>query len=159
LEVGADALGALVQPLLQPRPGELVEETEQHDERDRSPDQLVGRRQDRARRLLAVVDGVTVLELLVAFLRSVVLEARARGLLRAGDPPEGEHTHDDEEGAGEPCAGTHDDQPEMMKASTKPNSASASVNAIPRNIVVRAVPAASGWRDMAVMALATTRPM
>ena len=35
-------------------------------------------------------------------------------------------------------------QPEMMNARTKPNSASASVNAMPRNIVVRTVPADSG---------------
>ena len=47
----------------------------------------------------------------------------------------------------------------MMNASTKPNSASASVNAIPRNIVVRTVPADSGWRAIAVMALPTTMPM
>src|SRR6476661_6313988 len=47
----------------------------------------------------------------------------------------------------------------MMNASTNPNSASASVNAMPRNIVVRTVPADSGWRAIAVMALATTRPM
>src|SRR5262245_37293014 len=50
-------------------------------------------------------------------------------------------------------------QPEMMNASTNPNSASASVNAMPRNIVVRTVPADSGWRAIAVMALPTTRPM
>jgi hypothetical protein len=47
----------------------------------------------------------------------------------------------------------------MMNARTKPNSASASVNAIPRNIVVRTVPADSGWRAIAVIALPTTRPM
>ena len=50
-------------------------------------------------------------------------------------------------------------QPEMMNARTKPKSASASVNAMPRNIVVRTVPADSGWRAIAVMALPTTRPM
>ena len=37
----------------------------------------------------------------------------------------------------------------MMKARTNPNRASASVKAMPRNIVVRATPAASGWRAMA----------
>ncbi len=42
---------------------------------------------------------------------------------------------------------------------TNPMRASASVNAIPRNIVVRTMPAASGWRAMAVMALPTTIPM
>src|SRR5262249_12744677 len=47
----------------------------------------------------------------------------------------------------------------MMKDSTKPKSASASVNAMPRNIVVRTVPAASGWRAIAVMAFPTTSPM
>src|SRR4051812_6757851 len=47
----------------------------------------------------------------------------------------------------------------MMNARTKPKSASASVNAIPRNIVVRTVPADSGWRAIAVMALPTTRPI
>ena len=47
--------------------------------------------------------------------------------------------------------------PEMMNARTNPNSASASVNAMPRNIVVRTVPADSGWRAMAVIALPTTK--
>src|SRR5436305_7531265 len=47
----------------------------------------------------------------------------------------------------------------MVKARTNPNRASASVKAMPRNIVVRATPAASGWRDIAVMALPTTRPI
>src|SRR5919197_6492556 len=47
----------------------------------------------------------------------------------------------------------------MMKARTNPNSASASVNAMPRNMVVRTMPAASGCRAMAVMALPTTSPM
>ena len=46
-----------------------------------------------------------------------------------------------------------------MNASTNPNSASASVNAMPKNIVVRTMPADSGWRAMAVMALPTTMPM
>ena len=50
-------------------------------------------------------------------------------------------------------------QPEMMKARTKPKSASASVKAMPRNMVVRTMPAASGWRAIAVMALPTTMPM
>ena len=39
---------------------------------------------------------------------------------------------------------------------TKPMRASASVKAMPRNMVVRTMPAASGWRAMAVMALPTT---
>ena len=47
----------------------------------------------------------------------------------------------------------------MMKARTKPKSASASVKAMPRNMVVRTMPAASGWRAIAVMALPTTMPM
>src|SRR5262245_23333279 len=47
----------------------------------------------------------------------------------------------------------------MMNDSTNPKSASASVNAMPRNIVVRTVPAASGWRAIAVMAFPTTSPM
>src|SRR5262245_54226073 len=47
----------------------------------------------------------------------------------------------------------------MMNDNTKPNSASASVNAMPRNIVVRTVPADSGCLAMAVMAFPTTIPM
>src|SRR5450631_1070130 len=47
----------------------------------------------------------------------------------------------------------------MVEARTKPNRASASVNAMPRNMVVRTMPADSGWRAMAVMALPTTMPM
>src|SRR5204863_5405584 len=47
----------------------------------------------------------------------------------------------------------------MRMKTTKPMSASASVKAMPRNIVVRAIPAASGWRAIAVMALPTTMPM
>ena len=42
---------------------------------------------------------------------------------------------------------------------TNPIRASASVKAMPRNMVVRTMPAASGWRAMAVMALPTTMPM
>ena len=37
----------------------------------------------------------------------------------------------------------------MMNARTNPKRARASVKAMPRNIVVRAMPAASGWRAMA----------
>jgi hypothetical protein len=33
------------------------------------------------------------------------------------------------------------------------------VKAMPRNMVVRTMPAASGWRAMAVLALPTTMPM
>ena len=40
-------------------------------------------------------------------------------------------------------------QPEMMKERTKPKRARASVKAMPRNMVVRTMPAASGWRAMA----------
>ena len=47
----------------------------------------------------------------------------------------------------------------MRMKTTKPNRASASVKAMPRNMVVRTMPAASGWRAMAVMALPTTMPM
>ena len=47
----------------------------------------------------------------------------------------------------------------MMKARTKPKSASASVKAMPRNMVVRTMPADSGWRAIDEMALPTTRPM
>src|SRR5438874_8089754 len=47
----------------------------------------------------------------------------------------------------------------MMKARTNPNRASASVKAMPRNIVVRTMPADSGCRAMAVMALPTTMPI
>src|SRR4051794_20876757 len=47
----------------------------------------------------------------------------------------------------------------MMNARTKPNSARASVKAMPRNMVVRTMPADSGWRAIAEMALPTTRPM
>src|SRR5256885_9361011 len=47
----------------------------------------------------------------------------------------------------------------MMKARKNPKRASASVKAVPRNIVVRTMPADSGCRAMAVMALPTTRPM
>ena len=47
----------------------------------------------------------------------------------------------------------------MMNASTNPKSASASVNAMPRNMVVRTMPADSGWRAIDEMALPTTRPM
>ena len=42
---------------------------------------------------------------------------------------------------------------------TNPIRASASVKSMPRNIVVRTMPAASGWRAIAVMALPTTMPM
>src|SRR5919108_99923 len=49
--------------------------------------------------------------------------------------------------------------PYRMKARTNPISARASVKAIPRNIVVRTMPAASGWRAMASMARPTTSPM
>ena len=47
----------------------------------------------------------------------------------------------------------------MRMKTTNPNRASASVKAMPRNMVVRTMPAASGWRAMAVMALPTTMPM
>src|ERR1700704_170730 len=47
----------------------------------------------------------------------------------------------------------------MMNDNTKPKSASASVNAMPRNIGVGTVPADSGCLAMAVMALPTTMPM
>ena len=44
------------------------------------------------------------------------------------------------------CAVSHGwpPQPEMMNARTKPNRARASVKAMPRNMVVRTMPAASG---------------
>src|ERR671919_211440 len=47
----------------------------------------------------------------------------------------------------------------MMNVRTNPNRASASVNAIPRNIVVRTIPAASGCRAMASTAFPTRYPM
>jgi F420H(2)-dependent quinone reductase len=49
--------------------------------------------------------------------------------------------------------------PPARKNSTKPNSASASVNAMPKNIVVRTMPAASGCRAIAVIAFPMTYPI
>src|SRR5918992_1200008 len=46
----------------------------------------------------------------------------------------------------------------MMNERTKPMSASASIRANPRNIVVRVSPAVSGWRAMASIAAENTNP-
>ena len=75
------------------------------------------------------------------------------GVRREGQEPDGERS------ARQHCLGaeSHGEppQPEMMNARTKPKSARASVKAMPRNMVVRTMPAASGWRAIASTDLPT----
>ena len=60
VEVGADPLGASVHAALDGREGELPHQEEQHEERQRAPDELVGGGQDRAGCLVALVDRTTL---------------------------------------------------------------------------------------------------
>ncbi len=149
LEVVADPVLARLLHVLDGRHAELPHDAEEHQERQRTPDDLVGRGHQRVRGLLAVVDRLALGQLLVALLVGLAREARFARLLRERGRGDQQHRHDDAEDCDD-CtdALTHRSscpgQPEMMKARTKPKSASASVNAMPRNIVVRTVPADSG---------------
>ena len=106
---------------------------------------------ERVRCLLAVVDHAALVELLGAAAWQLRWRACGRGCcatLRRHQGGRGDRDISVATMQPPRCmTDAHSWSPSAREeASTKPNSASASVNAMPRNIVVRTVPADSGWR-------------
>src|SRR5690606_25700823 len=161
LEVVADPLGAGVHRLAHGRQAELGEEEEHHQEADRAPDDLVHLGQEDVRRLLAVVDRAAALEDLDALLLGVPDLGLALALLRTGRAGQRQDEAESDRRQGQQhVPASHGsflvavrcvrgDQAWPRKKTTKPIRARASTKAMPRNIVVRTMPAASGWRAMA----------
>ena len=166
VEVAADPLGAGLHGLLGLGHAELPEEEEDHGEAEGTPDDLVRLGQQRVRRLLALLDraalgedldalgigvgGPVLLGLVDDLLDGLTAALTLLGGRGRGHAGEAEESDEDDRGC---CEEQSDSShqwfsvsqlPWPRKNTTKPMSASASTNAMPRNMVVRTMPAASG---------------
>ncbi len=109
LEVAADPVLALLHHVAHAGERELPQHAQQDQERQPAPDDLVGRGEDGAGRLLAVVDLLALLEELVALLGRVVGEVDLLALVAAltgsRDPGRSDDRHDGDDG----CCEQHSD--------------------------------------------------
>src|SRR5207245_5087429 len=152
VEARADALSPGVHAVADGREREAPKQEEEHDEGEGTPDELVRRGQDRVGRLLARRHILTALEELDALLVHVRQLLRRRRRLSPRRRRRGQQG-DAGDGAPEDHGSrAHPHQPFRRKVRTNPKSASASVKAMTRNIVVSTMPAASGLRALQVMA-------